>query len=57
MTKIVLTDTALKDLDSIYYFREDPTAKRMVKTILNEIKILQMHPESGSTDHLSDKTN
>ncbi len=52
MTKIILTDTALNDLDSIYYFRENPTAKRMVKTILKEIKILQRHPESGSINHL-----
>jgi plasmid stabilization system protein ParE len=52
MTKIILTDTALNDLDSIYYFREDPTAKRMVKTILQEIRILEKHPESGSVDQL-----
>ncbi|MCW0484963.1 type II toxin-antitoxin system RelE/ParE family toxin [Gaoshiqia sediminis] len=52
MTKIILTGTALKDLDSIYYFREDLTAKRMVKTILKEIKILQKLPEAGPIDHL-----
>ncbi len=46
--KIVFTDTALEDLDSIYYFREQPTAKRLVRKILEEIKILETYPEAAA---------
>ncbi len=50
--KIIFTKTALGDLDSIYHFREQPTAKRLVKSILKEIKILEKHPEAAPVDEL-----
>ena len=50
--RLVFTNTALTDLDSIYYFREQPTAKRLVKSILNEIKILEVYPEIAPIDEL-----
>ncbi|MDL2322610.1 type II toxin-antitoxin system RelE/ParE family toxin [Bacteroidales bacterium OttesenSCG-928-A17] len=50
--KIVFTNTALDDLDSIYYFREQPTAKKLVKSILEEIKLLELYPEAAPIDDL-----
>ena len=49
---IVFTDTALIDLDSIYFFRERLTAQRVVEAILKEIKILETHPEAAPRDEL-----
>ena len=50
--KLVFTNTALTDLDSIYYFREQPTAKRLVRSILDEIKVLEVYPEAAPIDEL-----
>jgi len=48
--KLFITDTALADLDSIYFWREIPTAKKIVRTILEEIKILQKFPDIAPVD-------
>ncbi|GHT63384.1 hypothetical protein FACS189451_10000 [Bacteroidia bacterium] len=48
--KLFFTDTALADLDSIYFWRQMSTAKKIVQTILEEIKILQDFPEMAPVD-------
>jgi plasmid stabilization system protein ParE len=50
--KVVFTDTALSDLDSIYYYREELSAKRLVRAILDEIKVLEIYPEAAPVDDL-----
>ncbi|MDR1610330.1 MAG: type II toxin-antitoxin system RelE/ParE family toxin [Candidatus Symbiothrix sp.] len=48
--KLYFTDTAIADLDSIYFWREMPTAKKTLQTILEEIKILRNFPDIAPVD-------